>query len=94
MGNGENAESRIKAALLRLETLTEITSDRPSQGNLMIGEDPVVKAEMDSLRVENQLLRQELLELTASYNGLKQASDNVSLRLDKTIDDLSEMLEH
>ena len=93
MGNGENAESRIKAALQRLETLTHVTSDRLSQGSLLIGEDPVIKAEMDSLRVENQLLRQELLELTASYNGLKQASDNVSLRLDKTIDNISEMLE-
>lgn len=93
MGNGENAESRIQTALYRLERLTQGIADRPSQGNLMVGEDPVLKAEMDSLRVENQLLRQELLELTASYNGLKQASDTVSVRLDKTIGNITEMLE-
>ncbi|OUR79484.1 hypothetical protein A9Q83_03505 [Alphaproteobacteria bacterium 46_93_T64] len=93
MGNGENTESRIQVALERLETLVNGKENRPSQGSLLIGEDPIIKAEMDSLRVENQLLRQELLELTAAYNGLKQASDNVSLRLDKTIGDISQMLE-
>ena len=93
MGNGENAESRIQTALYRLERLTQGITDRPSQGKLMMGDDPVLKAEMDSLRVENQLLRQELLELTASYNGLKQASDTVSARLDKSIGNITEMLE-
>lgn len=93
MGNDKNAESRIEMALRRLEYLSNNIVDRPKQGSLMIGDDPVVKAEMDSLRVENQLLRQELLELTASYNGLKQATDAASVRLDKTIEQISGVLE-
>ncbi|WP_025899227.1 hypothetical protein [Sneathiella glossodoripedis] len=93
MSKDENTESRIEAALQRLHNLSTALSERPAQTSLIAGDDPVLKAEMDSLRVENQLLRQELLELTASYNGLKQATDAASSRLDKTIADISGMLE-
>ncbi len=93
MDNDENTESRIEAALRRLHQLSSTMSTRPAQTSLLDGEDPVTKAEMDNLKVENQLLRQELLELTAAYNGLKQAADTVSGRLDKTIANISGMLE-
>jgi len=93
MEKTEKIESRLQTAVRRLENLSVSLTERPSQGSLMMGDDPVLKAELDSLRVENQLLRQELLELTAAYNGLKQATDTVSGRLDKTIENISEMLE-
>ena len=93
MSNDENTESRIETALRRLHQLSNSIGDRPMQGDMIMGGDPVLKAEMESLRVENQLLRQELLELTASYNGLKQATDAASHRLDKTIANISGMLE-
>jgi hypothetical protein len=93
MSKDENTESRIETALRRLNQLSNAISERPVQTSMITGDDPVLKAEMDSLRVENQLLRQELLELTASYNGLKQATDAASTRLDKTIANISGMLE-
>ena len=93
MSKDENTESRIETALRRLHQLSNAIGERPAQGDMMVDGDPVFKAEMESLRVENQLLRQELLEITASYNGLKQATDAASNRLDKTIANTSGMLE-
>ncbi|MEP3247240.1 MAG: DUF4164 family protein [Sneathiella sp.] len=93
MGAGEITESRIDAALQRLEKVVDTLSDRPSQGALNMEDGSVAQAELDSLRVENQLLRQELLELTEGYNTLKQKTETVSGRLDKTIDEISTILE-
>lgn len=93
MGSRDISESRIEAALQRLDTAVQDILNKPSQGSLNIDDDHVLKTELDSLRSENQLLRQELLELTAAYNGLKEASDTVSGRLDDTIDNISLMLE-
>ncbi|WP_169570066.1 DUF4164 family protein [Sneathiella limimaris] len=93
MDRGDNTESRIETALKRLHDLSSKLSERPAQGSLMMGDESVLKAEVDNLKVENQLLRQELLELTASYNGLKQATDAASGRLDKAIKNVAELLE-
>ncbi len=93
MGAGEITESRIDAALQRLEKVVDTLSDQPNQGSLNMGDGSVAQAELDSLRVENQLLRQELLELTEGYNTLKQKTETVSGRLDKTIDEISTILE-
>ncbi|MBL4907567.1 MAG: hypothetical protein JKX94_08955 [Sneathiella sp.] len=93
IGSGEITESRIETAMQRIDAAAEAILKKPSQRSFSIGDDPILKAEIDSLRVENQLLRQELLETTKSYDALKQTSNIVSVRLDKTIDDISLMLE-
>ena len=66
MDKDENTESRIEAALRRLHLLSTTMPERPAQTSMLEAGDPVTKAEMENLKVENQLLRQELLELTAS----------------------------
>ncbi len=58
-----------------------------------MGDGSAAQAELDSLRVENQLLRQELLELTEAHDALKQRTEAVSGRLDKTINEISTILE-
>jgi len=58
-----------------------------------MGDGSLATAELDNLRVENQLLRQELLELTETYNALKQKTELVSGRLDQTISNISNILE-
>jgi len=93
MEKQENVESRIRAAILRLEKLSVEPREAPPQGTLLSGDDPATKEEIESLRAENQLLRQEVLELTAAYNGLKQAATNVSGRLDRTINKVETLLE-
>ena len=93
MGNQEEIESRIVAAIERLEQFSEKSNEVPEQASFVMGEDPASKEELETLRTENQLLRRELLELTAAYNGLKQAATNVSGKLDDTIDKVSELLE-
>ena len=93
MGGGEISESRIEAVLQRLEKAADTLSSRPSQGTLDMSDGSVAQAELDNLRVENQLLRQELQELTEAYDALKQKTDTVSGRLDKTINEISTILE-
>ncbi|MBE7637981.1 hypothetical protein GUA87_14080 [Sneathiella sp. P13V-1] len=94
MGNQEEIESRIIAAIERIERFSEKPQEMPQQASFIMGDDPAIKDELETLRSENQLLRQELLELTAAYNGLKQAATNVSGKLDDTIEKVSELLEH
>ena len=93
MGSREITESRIEAALQRLDNAVQDRMNKPTQGTLDMGGDLVLGTELESLREENRLLRQELLELTAAYNGLKDATETVSGRLDKTIDNIGLMLE-
>jgi len=93
MGKQENVESRIQAAIERLEKLSTESREAPEQGSLLGGDGPVIKDELESLRAENQMLRQEVLELTAAYNGLKQAATNVSGKLEHTIDKVETLLE-
>ncbi len=93
MGNQEEIESRIAAAIERLEQLSDKPREVPEQASFIMGDDPEQNEELETLRSENQLLRQELLELTAAYNGLKQAATNVSGKLDDTIEKVSELLE-
>ncbi len=76
----------------RLELAADAALNKPAQGSFNIGDEPAVKAELDRLKVENQLLRQELLEVSTAHDELKKTSDTVAVRLDKTIDDISIVL--
>ncbi|MBO6827909.1 MAG: DUF4164 family protein [Sneathiella sp.] len=93
MGKQENVESRIQAAIARLESLSEAPRALPEQGSFLGGEVTESSEELEVLRAENQALRQEVLELTAAFNGLKQAATNVSGKLDSTIEKVETLLE-
>lgn len=93
MGSREITESRIEAALQRLDSAVQERVNKPAQGTLNVVGDLVAGSELENLREENRMLRQELLELTAAYNGLKDATEIVSGRLDKTIGNIGLMLE-
>lgn len=93
MGKQENVESRIQAAIERLERLSEAPRALPAQGSFLGGEVTESSEELEVLRAENQALRQEVLELTAAFNGLKQAATNVSGKLDSTIEKVETLLE-
>ncbi|MFT6556847.1 MAG: cell division protein FtsB [Sneathiella sp.] len=89
----EITESRIEAALQRLEKAAETLSDKPAQGLLDMRGRSDQDAELESLRSENASLRKEISDLTERYQALKQRTDIVSGRLDKTIDDIGAILE-
>ncbi len=93
MGSREITESRIETAMQRLDDAVQDILNRPSQGSLLVDEVQSNPSELEDLRAENQRLRQELLELSAAYEGMKQASERVSGRLDKSIQSISLMLE-
>jgi chromosome segregation ATPase len=93
MGKLENTESRMNAIIERLEEIASSPREMPQQGSLLSPANTQNTDELESLRSENQLLRQELLELTAAFNGLKQASETVAGRLDSTIHEVSTLLE-
>lgn len=93
MGSPDITESRIETALRRLEAAAEASLDRSGQGTLDVGSEPGFSEELGALRTTNQQLQQELAELKVAYKNLKKSTETVSLRVDKTIDNLSLLLE-
>lgn len=89
MGNAENTESRINAAIARLQAVADsISTERQQPSFNMDG------GGTDSgLQEENNELKRELEELQAKYEALKRTTDIVSNRLDNSIDELSAILE-
>ncbi len=85
MGNLDNSESRMEAALLRLEKAAASISTEHLRGNL--------SADTDELAAENAALKRELETLTKKYESLKQKTEMVSGRLDHSIEQLSMILE-
>ena len=89
MGNDENTESRIEAAIARLQVAADAAVDARTQGSLDTGEG----AADTSVAQENAALKWELEEMGKKYAALKEKTEMVSGRLDKSIGQLSMMLE-
>lgn len=89
MGNAENTESRINAAIARLQAAADTISTERSQASFDMGGGGSDAA----LSEENSALKRELGELKAKYEALKRTADIVSTRLDNSIDELSAILE-
>ncbi len=89
MGNAENTESRMNAAIARLQAAADkISTDQPQASFDMVG-----GGSDAGLTEENSALKRELGELQAKYDALKRTADIVSTRLDNSIDELSAILE-
>ncbi|WP_339630652.1 hypothetical protein [uncultured Sneathiella sp.] len=86
MGNEQNSESRIDAAIARLEkAAADAIQARNSTAETAVGSD---------LAAENAALKNELEALRGKYEALKRKTQAVSGRLDQSIDQLSMILEH
>ncbi|MAZ02344.1 MAG: hypothetical protein CMN56_04335 [Sneathiella sp.] len=85
MGNEQNSESRIDAAIARLEKAAAgALQNRNSAAEVAVGSD---------LAAENAALKAELDALRGKYEALKRKTQTVSGRLDNSIDQLSMLLE-
>ncbi len=93
MGSEAITESRMEAALMRLDAAAEAILERPMQGAFDMVADDDLKEALDKARAENRVLRNELMELGRKYEALKKAAGTVTDRLDGTIGEISSMLE-
>jgi prefoldin subunit 5 len=89
MGNEQDSESRMDAAIARLEKAATALAEEKKQGEFSSGEDAVGS----DLAAENEALKSELEALRAKYDALKKKTQAVSGRLDQSIDQLSLILE-
>ncbi|MZR32157.1 hypothetical protein [Sneathiella litorea] len=85
MANEQDSESRMGAAIARLEKAATTLTREKQQGRFgAVGSD---------LAAENEALKSELESLRNKYELLKKKTQTVSGRLDKSIDQLSMILE-
>jgi len=89
MGTDDNTESRIEAAIARMQTAANAILESRAQGSLDVGDGDTNAL----LKQENEALRWELDEMAKKYAALKEKTDIVSNRLDNSIGQLSMILE-
>ncbi len=89
MGNEQDSESRMEAAITRLEKAATTLALEKQQGEFSSGGDAVGS----DLAAENEALKSELETLRGKYEALKKKTQTVSGRLDQSIDQLSMILE-
>ncbi|MDF2368125.1 hypothetical protein [Sneathiella sp.] len=89
MGNEQDSESRMGAAIARLEKAAATLAREKQQGEFGLGGDAVGS----DLSAENEALKSELETLRGKYESLKKKTQTVSGRLDQSIDQLSMILE-
>ena len=89
MGNEQDSESRMEAAIARLEKAATTLAHEKQQGEFGSGGDAVGS----DLAAENEALKNELETLRGKYEALKKKTQAVSGRLDQSIDQLSMILE-
>ena len=89
MGNEQDSESRMEAAIARLEKAATTLAEEKKQGDF----GPGAAAVGSDLAAENEALKNELETLRGKYEALKKKTQAVSGRLDQSIDQLSLILE-
>lgn len=89
MGNLQNSESRMEAAIERLEKAAAAIGRSRQQASF----DMDGGAVGSDLAAENAALKKELETLRQKYDALKQKADTVSGRLDRSIGQLNMILE-
>ena len=89
MGTDDNTESRIEAAIARMQAAANGILEDRAQGSLEVGDGDAHA----HLKQENEALRWELEELKKKHVALKEKTDIVSNRLDNSIGQLSMILE-
>jgi len=85
----ENSESRMEAALRRLEQAAASLDQSRLQGSFDMGDE----GNGNGLAAENVALKKELAALQEKYDALKWKAETVSGRLDNSIGQLSALLE-
>jgi seryl-tRNA synthetase len=88
-GGRQISESRLDAAISRLETAAIAVLKDRNQGSFDMGDDQA----MAGLQAENAALREELQAMTDKYEALERKTDIVCGRLDKSINDITAILE-
>lgn len=89
MGGKQISESRLDAALSRLEKAAAAAVDDRNQGSFNMGADQATAG----LQAENDALREELKAMTEKYETLERTADTISGRLDNSINELTAILE-